>query len=312
MVPCAGFVDVPGEVLDQVERDERVRHRDLDVLALTCGVPVQQRGEHAVGDGQGGHLVAEDGRQVHRLAQGAVGDVDEAGGGLHGLVVGGVTGPVGVAAETLGVCVDQARVARGDVVVRQAQAAEGVRAHVGDEHVRGVDQVQGLSALGVVLEVERDAALVAVDVEVERGHAGRGAVLADADGVRGRLDLDHVGAEVSEDLGGVGAHHDGREVDHAHTVQGAGGGVGVRHRSSFRDLLRCLNTKLVAKGKKRNDHDANDGMTTAVIPFVDANYAGAQRRSRGRHRRVLPGHRSPRRHAHGSRAARSPDAGGNP
>ena len=58
----------PGQVLDQVEAEYRVEHGDLDPLPFTGGHPVNQRGEHRVGDGQAGDLVANDVLQAPEAA----------------------------------------------------------------------------------------------------------------------------------------------------------------------------------------------------------------------------------------------------
>src|SRR4029079_14602735 len=57
--------------------------------------------------------------------------------------------------------------------------------------------------------------LVAIEVEVRRAHARiarRRSITEDV--ALGRLDLDHVGTHVAEDLGRVRAHGDRGEVDH--------------------------------------------------------------------------------------------------
>jgi hypothetical protein len=97
------------------------------------------------------------------------------------------------------------------------------------QHVGAGDQpAQRLGALGG-LQVEHDRALVAVQRQVDRAHAG---VLRDAVGAHqvalGPFDLDHVGAKVGQHLRGQRPEHDRGEVEHADAVQRAGRrGAGV-------------------------------------------------------------------------------------
>ena len=74
------------------------------------------------------------------------------------------------------------------------------------------------------LQVQHDAALVAVQVGEVAAHA-LGAGRADTARVvtARRLHLDHVGAHVAQHLRGVGAEHDGGDVDHADAGERAGG-----------------------------------------------------------------------------------------
>ena len=69
-------------------------------------------------------------------------------------------------------------------------------------------------------KIQHDAALVAIQMQEIRAHAG---VAMRGDITRvvafGRLDFDHIGAVVSENLRGVGAEDDRGQVDNAHAVE---------------------------------------------------------------------------------------------
>ena len=69
------------------------------------------------------------------------------------------------------------------------------------EHVGGLDQAQQRFACQLLLQVDRQAALVAVEVGEIAAHAGRAAGTDPARGVTfGGFDLDDVGAHVAEGL----------------------------------------------------------------------------------------------------------------
>src|SRR5581483_9954225 len=111
---------------------------------------------------------------------------------------------------------------RPDVVVTDAEA----RGHAGpvplDEHVGVPREVECASAVVIVLEVEHDAALV----RVQAGEQLR----IPAHRIASRwLDLDHVGAEVGEQLRRVRARAPHAEVQDPHAVEQAT--VAGGHRS---------------------------------------------------------------------------------
>lgn len=116
---------------------------------------------------------------------------------------------------------DQARVAGTQDLRRQSQLGEFLRPHVVDEHIGRVGQREQGFARSGLLEVQHDAALVAVDPEKQRRHAvfmGRSGIARAV--ALGGLDLDDVGAIVGQRLRRVRAEHDRREIDHAHAAQG--------------------------------------------------------------------------------------------
>ncbi len=120
--------------------------------------------------------------------------------------------------------VDDAGIGRAHVVSPEFEPAHRRRADVVHEDVGVAAQFQHGVAPGRLLHVEHHAALVAVDLQIDRAHAGAAHRAAGAhDVARGRLDLDHVGAVVAEDLGRERPHQHGRHVDDAHALERAAG-----------------------------------------------------------------------------------------
>ena len=102
-----------------------------------------------------------------------------------------------------------------------------------DDDVRGADELAEDFAALLVLQVEGDAALAGVEVEEVEAALGPGLVVVErgdeASGVAlRRFHLDHIGPEVGEELGAVGADV-ACQVEDADVVQGRGRVVGHRH-----------------------------------------------------------------------------------
>src|SRR4029079_16221107 len=88
-----------------------------------------------------------------------------------------------------------------ELPVREARPVRLVAAEVREDGVRGTDEILEDRPRLRVAEIERDAALAAVErLEEERvlGLLERRHVPADVTAARGVLDLDHLGAEVRE------------------------------------------------------------------------------------------------------------------
>jgi len=120
------------------------------------------------------------------------------------------------------VAIDQALVDGSQVLVLELEPLQGLAAHVGHEDIGIADQAfQYLSPLGI-LEVDGDAALVAVDAQEHAGHARmpRRPYIARAVAFEA-LDLDHVRAQVAEEHRAIRTEQDRCQVDDAHAVQRA-------------------------------------------------------------------------------------------
>src|SRR5205823_2790364 len=102
-------------------------------------------------------------------------------------------------------------------LVRKPEARHRLRPDVVHQHIGALRERQACLQRRRMLEIQDDRALVAVGVEVDRAHAGvleRPGVAHDV--AAGWLDLDHVRAEVAEDLRRIRPHHHSGEIEHAH------------------------------------------------------------------------------------------------
>ena len=225
-----GLERVTAMVLDEVERHHRLEHRHLDRLPLAGAELVDHRGQHGLGDRHPANLVGDDRRHEAGRAVDPLVQVDQARRRLDHVVVGGAVGVGPTGPEPVGDAVDQARMASPEGGGVEPEPFEGRAAHVRHHHVGAGHQLRcGGRSLGL-LEVESDAALVALQVEGEAVHPRRAGRWAVAGALRRqRLDADDVGAVVGQHPGRHGAHEDRGEVDQANAVERAGCGTAVTH-----------------------------------------------------------------------------------
>ena len=177
---------------------------------------------------QAGHHVEDRDARAERLGVGAAGQAHQARHRLDDEVVAGQHAALLRRTEAADGGVDDARVGRGDVVVAEAEAGEPAGPEVLHHDVGAARRAPGRASRSlVVLEVEGDRALVAVDAEVVRRDAVAHRRLPGAGVVTGRrLDLDHLGAEVGQQHRGVGAGQDPREVGDQQPGKRSGRSVG--------------------------------------------------------------------------------------
>ena len=218
-----------------------VDHGDVHELALAGPPRVMDPGDDAERHESAGEQIADGG--AAGIAAGAVGAVD-VGETAHRLRHDVEGGPVGVGtlagpgiAEAAKRRVDDPGVALPDDFVAQPKPVHDAGAHVLEHRVGVFAQAEEGLAVGFVLEVERDAALVAVDAAevtaVVAASVDARLALGGVDEVLGnrrrrprhvagrRLDLDHVGAEVGEDRRAEGPGEGHRAVDDCEVAEGA-------------------------------------------------------------------------------------------
>ena len=202
------------ELLGHQERDRALEHRRLDAAALAGLRTPRQRRRHRDGEVQATDLVAEDRRQVARLAAFVGVECRDARSRLDDVVVRRLAGVRSALVVPGREGVDQAGPQGRETVVVEAEACGRLGTHVMHDDVGTAHEpVEHLAGRGL-LQVERNRALVAIEAEVARAHGARAARPHGAEQVAlRRLDLDHVRAEVAQRARRVGPEHDGREID---------------------------------------------------------------------------------------------------
>ena len=207
----------------QVERHHGLEHGNLDELALPGFLAVVKGRDDRIGGDLRAGLVGHDRRHVARLADQHRHQLDAAALALDHIVVGRRTGirPAGQIAVQAGI--DDAIVAREHRFMTEAEAGDRLRPDRMDEHVGAIDQPPQRVARRGLLQIEDDGALVAVYAHEQRRHVAGPRRTGVAGGVaRRRLDLDHVGAEIAQDLGRQRAEHDRAQIQHANAVKRSG------------------------------------------------------------------------------------------
>ena len=207
--------------------DLAVKEGGVDELAFAGFIAVVEGGyDGAVGQHPGEEVNQGEADALGR-AIGFAGEVHEAAVSLDDEVVAGLVGH-GAGAPVAGDgAIDDVRVDFLDVVVAEAHAGQGAGAEALDHHV-GVsgeffDDVQALFGL----EIDGEAALVAVEGEELRAFAvPDGGPLAGFVAVVGFFDFDDVGAHVGEVLSAKGAGQGAGKVNDLDVVQR------LRHRFS--------------------------------------------------------------------------------
>ncbi|MNQ87578.1 hypothetical protein D3C85_1028070 [compost metagenome] len=122
--------------------------------------------------------------------------------------------PVGAIQKALQAGVDEPRIGPAERLVAQVQALHRIGREILHQHVRRLDQLQQDRASALVLQVNGNAALVAVEIaEV----AGPEPLQASRSVAFHGFDLDHVGAQVRQHHAAGRAHHRVPEIKHANT-----------------------------------------------------------------------------------------------
>ena len=185
--PCAG------EVVELREHD--VDHRDVDLAALA----LDDLGEQAEPGGEAGGVVDHREAALGRRRIGIAGERHDAGHRLDDVVVGGAVGVRAVEPVAGERDADDLRINLTQHVVGETELPDRARPEIGDERVGARDDPMEIGAAGGGGEIERDALLAAVEareIGVVRPDAMRADVARDV--AFGRLDLDHLGAEIGE------------------------------------------------------------------------------------------------------------------
>ena len=217
----------PARGLEIEHEDLRLQQRGLDLLALAGFFALQQRRENAERCEQAGAQVRHRDSGPHRTLPRQAGDRHQPAHALGDLIEAGAIGVRPGLSESGDARIDELGIDLGERLVVDPEPAFHIwpivlNHHVGLLHhpLEGRDTCRRL-------EIDRDAALVAVEIGKIRpvarpAHVGRLDVL-------GRLDLDHVRAPVGELAHACrpGAH--AREVENGEARKSLGSAGGHRH-----------------------------------------------------------------------------------
>ena len=162
------------------------------------------------GPKQAGAIVVHGvGQELRSIIATATADLD-AGGGLRQLLPARALGPWAVVAEGVGGGVHDVRLALADFLVPEAHTVHCALAIVFHHHVGGLQQLPEDLAPLLLLEVDLDAALAAIHVQVSAVVVGTARV----------VDLDDVGTELAKGAPACGARQYDAQVEDPHALQG--------------------------------------------------------------------------------------------
>jgi len=205
------------EVLGEHEGCHVLEHRHLDRLPLPAPLAVIKRDQDALRSNDPDHMVGKHHGHEARLAQRPLVAGSDSRHALYDGVVGGATMIGAVGAKAFEVAHDEPWMPLAQHGRRQPKARECRRADIGNEHVGRLQQAIERAARLLLLEVERERTLVAVEMGEFSGKLP--ALRGSADGAqqipRRRLDLDDVRAIVGEEKRCGRTNDDRGEVDDA-------------------------------------------------------------------------------------------------
>ena len=222
---CDLVRDQPARRLEVEHHDLRFQQRGVDPLPLAGSLALVERDHDPLRHLQARCQVRDRRADAHRPLSRLARHGHQAAHALRDLIDAGTRDIRPVLAEARDRAIDDARVHGLHGLIIDAEAMLHVRPVVLDHDVGGLDELEEDRPTLVRLQIQRDAALVALDVlEI-------GPVAGAAGGLRGVrvlrcLDLDHVRAPVAKlaDRGRAGAH--ARQVEHDQIVEGQASAFG--------------------------------------------------------------------------------------
>ena len=178
---------------------------DVDFLADAVALAGQQRGNYAESDHDRAALIGDPAGDVGRRLVGSADRVHDSGAPLSQVVEGRIAALGSLGAVARRARIDEARIVRAERLVVEPEPRGDTLAEVLHEHVAlGRQLADDLARFGL-LQVEREALLVAVvglEVEIARGLVGRAAGHRENPSRRvaalALLDLDYLGAQVRQ------------------------------------------------------------------------------------------------------------------
>ena len=186
-------------MIAQHELRHSLEHRHLDRLTFAAAVAMEDGGEYGVSRIDADDAIDHGQRHVARLLFGRQRDKRrKCAEALNKIVVGGLAGIGAIVAVSHQTDIDELRIDLVYVPGCQIEAAHGRRPDVVQENVGAFAQAKQGFACRRLLQIENDAAFIAVQLQIEWPHVGAlGRPEASAHEIAfRRLDFDNVGAVV--------------------------------------------------------------------------------------------------------------------
>src|SRR3984893_7822918 len=197
----------PGRERFRLEVERRLQQARIDAAALAGALAAHQGCEHSHSEERRTMVVDDRYANRARASRRLPRYRHQPEQGLRQQMLTGTLRIWPVRAVAGGGGIDQGRLVPSQRVVTQAELVHDTGAEILRDHVGACDELErDLLALRH-LEIERNAALVAVGADMQHPLAVR------------RLDRDHVGAEISERLDALRSQQEMIEADHADALQ---------------------------------------------------------------------------------------------
>ncbi|CUI69575.1 Uncharacterised protein [Achromobacter xylosoxidans] len=211
--------------------DLAVQQRNVDLLPFSGRVAMAQRRQDADRRVHARHDVGDADAHLHRRAVGLAGQAHDAAHALDQEVIACAPGVGAGLAEAGDRAIHQAGIALAQAGIVQSMPGQSADLVVFHQHIGPGQQAVQQRAPVLGGDVDGDRALVAIGAEVVGALVRVAAILADNVGrppfariiaLPGLLHLDHVRAQIAQQLGGAGTGQNARKVKNAHAVERAG------------------------------------------------------------------------------------------
>ena len=189
-------------------------HGDVDVVAAPGALPPQQRHQNGGQRLQRAEVIGDRNAGNDRLAVAADGHAEHAADRLEREVV---RGPLAVRtgiAEGADRAIDDARIARHDRRMADAEAIDDAGAEALHHDVGARAQVEQQVQAVRRLEIEDDALLAAIEIAKEHGRRAVGRTDVASGIAARRLDLDDLGAVIGQGHRQIRSRQEPAEIDH--------------------------------------------------------------------------------------------------
>ncbi len=211
------------------DRHLAIQHRHIDLHAGIRALALVERGDDADGGEEAGGDIADGRADAGGRTARMAGDAHDAAHGLDDHVIGRAISVRAAMAEARGRGVDQARMAFMQHIPAIAQFFHGAGTVVLYQHIGLGQQPIEDGAVGILLQIDGDGFLAAVEGGEIAGDAVDEGTVAAGIVALGRLDLDDACAQIGQQHGAIGACQDPGQVQDDEAGEGSGNSHGIAY-----------------------------------------------------------------------------------